>query len=77
MFCEFPDSNGISYCSIVIDLQTEISVRVVDASQSADRDEISISVQENQAPIITLISPQSDRVYFSTEIVPLKQFYLM
>ena len=68
-----PDSDGISHCSIVIDLQTtEISVRVVDTSQSADRDEISIAVQENQAPIITLISPQSAQVYFSTEIVPLQ-----
>ena len=68
-----PDPDGLSHCSIVIDLQaTEISVRAVDAGQAADRDEISIDVQENQAPIITLISPQSDRVYFSTEIIPLQ-----
>ena len=50
-----PDSNGISHCSIVIDLQIrEISVRVVDASQFRDRDEI-ISVQENNLKHLLLL----------------------
>ena len=60
-----PNSEGISQCSIEITEQaTEISVRVTDTQQAAARDAIVIDVQQNQAPIVTILSPQSEQLYF-------------
>ena len=57
--------------------ETEISLEVRDAEQKFGSDTINVVIVETEAPIAEIITPIADGVYYSDQLITLKDWCLM
>ena len=65
-----PDTNGQTECAMTLGMNdTEISLAVLDSENSRAEDSIEVSIVESESPVVTLVSPTVDGVYYSNQLI--------
>ena len=65
-----PDENGQTECTMTLGLgDVEISLAVLDAENARAEDSIEVSIVESEPPLVTLVSPTVDGVYYSNQLI--------
>jgi hypothetical protein len=66
----YPDADGSTSCRVGLEpSDTQLKLQVLDPEDSATLSSISINVQETEAPGIELLSPRTDGVYYSDQLI--------